>query len=62
MIGVLVKYKGNSLFMVRCKLLKIKNKDEVYVDGKECRKCVWSNTESGKILCTKRCRRKGDKI
>ena len=47
---------------VRCMLLKIKNKDEVYVDGKECRKCVWSNTESGKILCTKRCRRKGDKI
>ncbi len=47
---------------VRCKLLKIKNKDEVYVDGKECRKCVWSNTESGKILCTKKCIRKGDKI
>ncbi|MDO4945306.1 MAG: hypothetical protein Q4E74_08935 [Ruminococcus sp.] len=47
---------------VRRKLLKLKNKDNVYVDGKECRKCVWSNTESGKILCTKRCRRKGDKI
>ena len=25
----------------------------IYVKGEECRKCVWSNTESGKILCTK---------
>ena len=34
----------------------------IYVKGEECRKCVWSNTESGKILCTKSCRKKGGKI
>jgi len=47
---------------IRKRFLKIKNSKSVYVDGTECRKCVWSNTESGKIFCTKMCRKKGDKI
>lgn len=44
---------------IRKKFLDIKNSKYVYVEGEECRKCVWSNTESGKILCTKSCRKKG---
>ncbi len=47
---------------IRKRFLKIKNSNNVYVEGEECRKCVWSNTESGKIFCTKMCRKKGDKI
>ena len=47
---------------IRKNFLKIKNSNNVYVEGEECRKCVWSNTESGKIFCTKMCRKKGDKI
>jgi hypothetical protein len=47
---------------IRKKFLKLKYKNFIYVDGKDCRKCVWSNTESGKILCTKSCRKKGGRI
>lgn len=47
---------------IRKRFLKIKNRNYVYVNGQECRKCVWSNTESRKIFCTKMCRKKGDKI
>jgi hypothetical protein len=47
---------------IRKKILSSNDKNFVYVDGKTCRKCVWSNTESGKILCTKSCIKKGGRI
>lgn len=47
---------------IRKRFLKIKNRNDFYFNGEECRKCVWSNKKSGKIFCTKMCRKKGDKI
>lgn len=37
---------------IRILILSIKS-DEKIQNGKECRKCVWSNTESGQILCSR---------
>lgn len=47
---------------IRKKLLEMENKNYVYVNGTYCRKCVWSDTDSGKILCSKKCRKKGGRI
>ncbi len=47
---------------IRKKLLKQEDIKQYYVDGDVCRKCVWSVTESGKIFCTKSCRKKGNKV
>lgn len=30
-------------------------KDSLYVNGNKCRSCVWSNTESGYIICSRPC-------
>ena len=29
--------------------------DSVYVDGNKCRSCVWANTESEYIICSRSC-------
>lgn len=39
---------------IRQKLLNHR-RDSVYLDGSKCRSCVWANTESGYIMCSRPC-------
>lgn len=47
---------------IRSSFLKTQKPKSYYVEGEKCRKCVWSVTDSGKILCSKSCVKKGNKV
>lgn len=47
-------YQENQWDKIRLKLLGQK-RTFTYVDGDMCRKCVWANTESGCIICSRPC-------